>query len=81
MCKKGNIDAELVLHTMIEYKNYEKALIVSNDGDFYCLVKYLYERNKLLKLMIPDRHSYSSLLRKFGHFMVYMNYLDKKLAY
>lgn len=31
---KGNVDAELVLHTMIEYKNYQKAIIVSGDGDF-----------------------------------------------
>ena len=38
---KGNVDAELVLHTMIEYSNYDKALIVSGDGDFYCLVDYL----------------------------------------
>jgi len=35
---KGNVDAELVLHAMIEYKNYDKALIITGDGDFYCLV-------------------------------------------
>src|SRR3989338_10472537 len=40
--RKGNVDAELVLHTMIEYSNFDKAVIVSSDGDFYCLVKYLY---------------------------------------
>ena len=78
---KGNVDAELVLHSMIEYKNYNKALIVSNDGDFYCLVKYLKQNNKLVKLMIPDRHRYSSLLRKFDNYIVYMNYLEKKLVY
>ena len=38
---KGNVDAELVLHTMIEYENYDKAVIVSGDGDFHCLVEYL----------------------------------------
>lgn len=38
---KGNVDAELVLHAMIEYQNYDKALIVTGDGDFYCLVDYL----------------------------------------
>jgi hypothetical protein len=41
---KGNVDAELVLHAMIEYPNYEKAVIVSGDGDFYCLIKYLTEK-------------------------------------
>src|SRR3990167_3142649 len=35
---KGNIDAELVLYSAaIEYNNYDKAVIVSGDGDFCCL--------------------------------------------
>ena len=32
---KGNTDAELVLHAMIEWDNYDKALIVTGDGDFF----------------------------------------------
>ncbi|MEK7160800.1 MAG: NYN domain-containing protein, partial [Patescibacteria group bacterium] len=35
---KGNVDAELVLHAMIEYPNYQKAVIISGDGDFHCLI-------------------------------------------
>ncbi len=62
---KGNVDAELVLHTMIQYKNYHKAIIVSGDGDFHCLVEYLQSKDKLLKILVPTRH-YSSLLRKFN---------------
>ena len=38
---KGNCDAELVLHSMIEFNNYNKAVLVSGDGDFYCLAEYL----------------------------------------
>ena len=78
---KGNVDAELVLHTMIEYSNYDKALIVLGDGDFYCLVDYLKGKDKLLKLMIPNRKRYSSLFRKFSHDMVFMNDLRGKLEY
>ena len=78
---KGNVDAELVLHTMIEYNKYERAIIVSNDGDFYCLVEYLRQQNKLSKLLIPDRRKYSSLLRPFVQYMVYMNDLQSKLVY
>ncbi len=78
---KGNVDAELVLHTMVEYPNYDKALIVSGDGDFYCLVDYLKGKDKLLKLMIPNRNRYSSLLRKFSKEMVFMNDLRGKLEY
>ncbi|PIR79098.1 MAG: hypothetical protein COU26_03005 [Candidatus Levybacteria bacterium CG10_big_fil_rev_8_21_14_0_10_36_30] len=63
---KGNVDAELVLHSMIQYKNYGKAIIVSGDGDFHCLVEYLVEKGKLLKILAPTNH-YSSLLRKFNN--------------
>lgn len=59
---KGNIDAELVLHAMIEYPNYDKALIVTGDGDFYCLVEYLKKQDKLLKLMVPNQ-------KNFHHFL------------
>lgn len=39
---KGNVDAELVLHaSAIQYDNYDKAIIVSGDGDFACLVEFL----------------------------------------
>ena len=62
---KGNVDAELVLHSMIQYKNYDKAVIVTGDGDFHCLVEYLEEKGKLLKILAPTNH-YSSLLRKFN---------------
>lgn len=78
---KGNVDAELVLHTMIEYPNYDKAIIVSGDGDFYCLIEYLQKQNKLLKLIVPDRNNYSSLLRKFIPNIAFMNTLKKKLKY
>jgi uncharacterized LabA/DUF88 family protein len=78
---KGNVDADLVLHTMIEYPNYEKALIVTGDGDFYCLVEYLLNMEKLLKLMIPNRGKYSSLFRKLMPHMVFMNNLKALLEH
>ena len=45
---KGNVDAELVLHAMIEYANYNQAVIVTGDGDFHCLVEYLKKQGKLM---------------------------------
>lgn len=71
---KGNIDAELVLHaSAIEYANYDRAIIVSGDGDFYCLHKFLLKKGKLRAIIIPNRKSESSLLREFQeykHFLV-----------
>jgi uncharacterized LabA/DUF88 family protein len=78
---KGNVDAELVLHTMIEYNNFSKALIVTGDGDFHCLVDYLSKNKKLLKLMIPNKRKFSSLYRKMMDNIVFMNNLKSKLAY
>ena len=75
---KGNVDAELVLHTMIEYKNYDKAIIVSGDGDFYCLIEYLANNNKLAKIIVPNK-KYSSFLRKFAMFIVNISFLKDKL--
>ena len=74
---KGNVDAELVLHTMIEYPNYKNAIIVSGDGDFYCLVEYLDKNRKLEKIIIPNQKKYSQLLLKFKAYMDFMN--DKKV--
>lgn len=79
---KGNCDAELVLQTMIEYKNYEKAIIVTGDGDFYCLVNYLLQNDKLERVLIPNYFKYSALLKRFGRKQLsFMNELQKKLEY
>jgi len=80
---KGNVDAELVLHTMIEYPNYNKAVIVSGDGDFHCLVKYLLEKGKLKNVLIPNRLKFSALLKWkiFRPYLRYVNELENRLSY
>ena len=60
---KGNVDAELVLQAMIDIWTYDKAVIVTWDGDFACLVKYLLEQKKLLKVIVPNIRQHSILLR------------------
>ncbi|MFA6447097.1 MAG: NYN domain-containing protein [Patescibacteria group bacterium] len=80
---KGNCDAELVLHAMIEYPNFDKAVIVTGDGDFYCLVKYLLEQRKLGAVLIPNKNKFSALLkfRVIRSFLRYMNDLVGKISY
>lgn len=80
MYTKGNVDAELVLHTMIEYPHYNKAMIVSGDGDFHCLIEYLERKNKLLHILIPNPKKYSALLRKFHKYFTYIHLLETKLS-
>jgi len=77
---KGNVDAELVLHAAaIEFPKYDKAVVVSGDGDFYCLHKYLEERKKLLRIIIPNSKSESSLLRPFHKYKTFVEFEKNKL--
>lgn len=76
---KGNVDAELVLHAMIEWPHYEGAVIVSGDGDFHCLVEYWIKNRKLTKILAPNRNGFSALLRKFMKDVVFLDDLKQKL--
>ncbi|MFH1576941.1 MAG: NYN domain-containing protein [Candidatus Margulisiibacteriota bacterium] len=76
---KGNVDAELVLQAMIELENYDKAIIISGDGDFHCLIEHLISKNKFYKLLIPNKRRYSSLLRKFAKYFAFVNLWENRL--
>src|SRR6185312_11821797 len=77
---KGNVDAELVLYAMKELPNYERAIIVSGDGDFFSLAEYLDEQHKLAHIMVPN-WQYSSLLKPYERKIVRLDLLRKQLAY
>ncbi len=77
---KGNVDAELVLHAAaVELDHYDKAVVVSGDGDFYCLYKFLEEKNKLLRIIIPNEKSESSLLKPFQKYKTFLIFEKVKL--
>ena len=79
---KGNCDAELVLQAMIDYAKYDRAVVVSGDGDFHCLVHYLSQQDKLEKVLIPNKFSYSALLKKAAaDKLAFINDLKQKLEY
>ena len=65
---------------MIEFPHYDKAVVVSGDGDFHCLIEYLEEKGKLGRVIIPNRKKYSQLLWKFKGYLDFMDNLKGKLA-
>jgi len=77
---KGNIDAELVLWAMKELPKYDKAVIVSGDGDFFCLVEYLEQQGKLLKLLSPSNH-YSRLFNAYDQYVDKLDNWRRDLSY
>jgi uncharacterized LabA/DUF88 family protein len=77
---KGNIDADLVLYAMKEFPHYDKAIIVSGDGDFFTLIEYLEEQGKLANILTPN-WQYSSLLKGFDDKIVRLDTLRRQLTY
>lgn len=77
---KGNIDADLVLWAMKEMPNYQKAIIVSGDGDFYSLVEYLESKHRLLHLLTPSAY-YSQLYGPYEKYIVRLDQFRRELAY
>lgn len=77
---KGNIDADLVLYAMKELNNYDKAVIVSGDGDFFGLIEHLADEQKLLKILAPNRR-YSTLLQEFESYIEGLDQHRRELAY
>ncbi len=78
---KGNVDAELVLTAMIEINNYDKAILVTGDGDFHCLAEHLRTKRKLTVVLIPNKFKYSALfkIKILRPYIRFMNDLRNKI--
>lgn len=78
---KGNVDAELVLYAAGKtYTKYDKAVIVSGDGDFYCLIEYLVQKNKLHSVLVPNQ-KFSKLLKPYDTYIKRIDHAKRSLAY
>ncbi len=76
---KGNCDADLVLQATRDFyeNNFEKAVIVTSDGDYSGLVKFLKEKDKIRTVLSPAvEKKCSILLKRTGVKITYLN--DKK---
>jgi len=77
---KGNVDADLVLQVMIDWSEFENAVIITSDGDFYSLVKHLYKMNKLEAVLSPNINECSKLLVNASKEKIdFLNNLEAKL--
>ena len=63
---KGNCDADLVLQVVCDCyeEKYERAVIVTSDGDYASLIKFLKEKEKILTILSPAPHKQCSVLLK-----------------
>ncbi|MCL2085654.1 NYN domain-containing protein [Candidatus Saccharibacteria bacterium] len=66
--KKGNVDTDIVFSVMkslVEREKFNRIVLVSGDGDYFRLIQYLAEKDKLEKILAPNRKSFSSLYKQF----------------
>lgn len=63
---KGNCDADIVVHAMRNAyeNNFDRALLISSDGDYASLVSFLIEKNKLIIILSPASAKKCSILLK-----------------
>ncbi len=79
---KGNCDVDLALYLLINLKHCYKTVLVTGDGDFSMLVKYLKRNDKLAQVLAPSYDNCSVLLRKAsGSDIAFVCDLKKKLEY
>ncbi|MBC8386434.1 MAG: NYN domain-containing protein [Actinobacteria bacterium] len=72
---KANVDSNLITGALTKLKDFDKAIIVAGDSDYYCFAKYLLRQNKLLKILLPSRQDSSNLYRS-NIFMYHIAYVD-----
>ncbi len=63
--KKGNVDTHIVFKCMygVAENEFDKAVIISGDGDYLEMIKYLIERDKFKAILVPST-GVSSLYKK-----------------
>ena len=79
---KGNCDAELVLKTVSDFYTglCNQFIVITGDGDFTCLVKFLKENNSSVTILAPNIKKCSVLLRKSGVEITFLNSLYPKFS-
>jgi uncharacterized LabA/DUF88 family protein len=77
---KGNVDTDIVLYAAAkEIDSYDKAVIVTGDGDFLSLCTFLDEHGKLGRICIPNKLRHSQLLDKYVKYFDFISVNRAKL--
>jgi hypothetical protein len=84
--KKWNIDTDLIFNVMeklIEKPNdFDKIILISWDWDFKILIDYLIKKERLLKILFPNKKYMSSLYKKLQNkYFDYFENLKFKLEF
>ena len=63
---KGNCDSDMAVRICMDFWNFDKAVIISGDGDFYFIGSVLHATNKLGIIVAPNVDTISKRYYRFG---------------
>jgi uncharacterized LabA/DUF88 family protein len=61
---KGNLDVDLTLHAVTTMSRYDRAVLITSDGDFAPLVRFLKGQGKFETVVSPSAAKCSRLLKR-----------------
>lgn len=64
--RKGDVDARLTFEVMKYFNDYDKAIFLTGDGDYYWLFEYLLDKGKDIKLIAHGQNTALDLKKLFG---------------
>lgn len=78
---KGNVDVDIAVWVLDHINDYNQLYLMTSDGDFYTLVNYIQQKNKLGLIINPHRETCSYLLKRIaGPRIKFLDNLQNKLA-
>lgn len=84
--KKWNIDSDMIFHIMAklidDWATWDKIILVSWDGDFKILIDYLIKKDRLHKIIFPNKKYASSLYNDLTNAsFAYLSHNKKRLSH
>ena len=64
--RKGDVDARLSFEAMKYLEEFDEAIFLTGDGDYYWLLEYLSEKDKKIKLLAHRQSTAKELKQLFG---------------
>lgn len=65
--RKGDVDARLVFEAMRYYNDYDSAIFLTGDGDYFWLFEYLLQNKKNIRLLGHSTNTARDLKQLSGH--------------
>ena len=78
---KADVDSHMTFEMMRLFRQYDRAIILTGDGDFYWVLKYLLENKGFVWLLASHRKTAKELKRLFGHRFINFDDSRQSLEY